>query len=205
MHGGKSPNHFARVSLDVPAGKTGKVTYYYATAPKGGTAELFLDGVSKGIVSYVGSSGSTNSPVFGASVTIAGITAGAHTLELRNMKDAVYVDRICLESASTTGQASSGPGQTTSSTSSAGLGQQVVQQITVPDNAESISIVAEAPVNIRVGLVTPDGVLLGSSDGNGLVTLDVPVTQGGNYLVTLLNLSLGPVNVWSAATPRVSR
>lgn len=205
MHGGKSPNHFARVSLDVPAGKTGKVTYYYATAPKGGTAELFLDGVSKGVVSYVGSSGSTNNPVFGASVTIAGITAGAHTLELRNMKDAVYVDRICLESASTTGQASSGPGQTTSSTSNAGLGQQVVQQITVPDNAESISIVAEAPVNIRVGLVTPDGVLLGSSDGNGLVTLDVPVTQGGNYLVTLLNLSLGPVNVWSAATPRVSR
>jgi len=209
MHAGKSPNHSASVELEVPAGRTGKVTYYYATSPKGGSAELFLDGVSKGVVSYVGAEGSTKTPVFGASVQIAGLTAGPHTLELRNMKDAVYVDRICLESASTTGQAESGPGQTSSTSSSAGPAQQVVSQLTVPANAESVSILAESSVpltRVRVGLISPSGLLLATAEGtNGLVTLDVPVTQNGTYLVTVLNLSLGPVNVWTAATPRVAR
>jgi hypothetical protein len=208
MHAGKSPTHSASVDLDVPAGRTGTVRYYYATSTKGGSAELFLDNVSKGVVSYHGTEGSSKDPVFGAFVEIAGLASGAHTLELRNMMDAVYIDRICLQSASTSGQAASGPGQTSSNSGSAGPGQQVLSQLNVPANAESISIVAESsPLGlVRIVLVSPTGLSIATSEGsNGLVTLDSPITQGGLYLVKVLNLSLGPVNVWTAATPRVAR
>ena len=209
MHGGKSPSHFVRVNVDVPAGSTGKITYYYATSPKGGTAELFVDGVSKGIINYAGSGGSTKAPVFGASFVVDGLTAGAHTLELRNMSDAVYVDRFCLESAATTGTASSGPGQTsTTTTNNLGAAQQALTQITVPAGTQSISVIAEStPAGlVRIVLVDPSGLSVATSEGSsGLSTLDAPVSASGVYLVKVINLGLGPVNVWTAATPRVNR
>jgi hypothetical protein len=206
FHTGGSPNHKASFSLNVTGGN-GKITYYYATSPKGGSAELFLDGVSKGVVSYAGNSGSTKDPVFGASIDINGVGAGAHTLELRNMSGTVYVDRFCLSSASTSGSASSGPGQTSTSSSAINAGQQALSQLTVPANAESVSVVAESSLGaVQLVLVDPSGLSLATSQSaNGIASLSVPVTQGGAYLVKVVNLNLGPVNVWTAATPRVTR
>ena len=40
---------------------------------------------------------------------------------------------------------------------------------------------------------------------NHLAVIDQPVTQGGIYLVKVVNVSAGPLDVWSAATPLVSR
>jgi hypothetical protein len=36
-------------------------------------------------------------------------------------------------------------------------------------------------------------------------TITQSVTQGGVYIVKVNNLSVGPVDVWTAATPQVSR
>jgi hypothetical protein len=208
LHGGKSPSHAASVTFNVAAGKSGKVTYYYATSTKGGSAEVFIDGVSKGTISYLGSSGTTREPVFGAKAEYAGLTAGQHTLEIRNMSDAVYIDRFCLESSVSTGSPASGPGQTTSNSSALGAAQEAVSQVVVPSNATSLSVIAEsAPqLPVRVVLVSPAGLTLATADNStGLATITQPVTAGGVYLVKVVNLSLGSVNVWTASTAQVNR
>jgi len=141
-------------------------------------------------------------------IEIGGLAAGPHTLELRNMVDAVYIDRFCLESSATTGQASSGPGPTSTSSSNVGAGQEALSQITVPAGTQSISVLAEStPAGlVRIVLVNPSGLSIATSDGSGgLVTLDAPVSANGLYVVKVLNLSLGPISVWTAVTPRVSR
>ena len=208
LHLGKSSGHTAAVTFNVPAGRSGAITYHYATSPKGGSAEVFLDGVSKGVVSYLGADGSTREPKFGASVAYSNLSSGTHTLELRNMSDAVYVDRFCLESSSSTGAPSSGPGATTSSSSTVGAAQEAVSQLTVPANAQSISIVAESTpqVPVKIILLSPTGLTLATADNSsGFAVLNQPVTAGGVYIVKTVNLSLGPVTVWTAATPQVPR
>ena len=50
------------------------------------------------------------------------------------------------------------------------------------------------------------GLTLASADNSsGLAVLDVPVSRTGIYTVQVINLSLGPVQVWTAATPNVKR
>jgi hypothetical protein len=39
---------------------------------------------------------------------------------------------------------------------------------------------------------------------NGIASLDVPVSGFGLYSIQLVNLGLGPVTVWSAATPQLA-
>jgi len=78
----------------------------------------------------------------------------------------------------------------------------------VPANAYSVSVVAEATgdLPISVALVDPAGLTLATaSNTGGLAVMTVPVTKGGTYLLKVINLSLGPVEVWTAATPNVTR
>jgi len=208
MHNGNSPNHFASITVNVGSGSTGKLTYYYATSPKGGSAELFLDGVSKGVVNYNGTEGSTKTPVYGASVQFANLAAGAHTLEIRNLSGTVYVDRFCLESATSTGAPASGPGATSTTSASPSAGSTVSSLLAVPAGATALSIVAESTpqVPVKIVLVDPTGLSLAVSDNSsGLAVINQPVTQSGTYIIKVLNLSLGPVQVWTAATPTVTR
>lgn len=197
MHVGSAPADFASIAVNVPSGRTGTITYNYATSPKGGTAEVFIDGVSKGTISYAGSQGSTKSPALGASAVYGGLAAGAHTLEIRNMSGVVYVDGFCLENATSSGAPASGPAATTASTS-----------VAVPANATSVSVVAESTgdLPIKIVLLDPNGVALATSDNaSGLAVIDTPVTQAGTYVIQVINLSAGPVEVWTAATPNVTR
>jgi hypothetical protein len=208
MHGGNSPGHSASITVNVGAGKTGKITYHYATSTKGGSAELFLDGVSKGVISFAGAQGTSKAPVFGSKIEFGGLAAGSHTLELRNMSGTVYVDRFCLESSSSSGSPSSGPGATSTSSSNLGAAQEAVSQLTVPANATSISIIAESSVAnaVRIVLVDPNGLSIATSTNEGgYAVLHQPVSRGGIYLIKTVNLSLGPVSVWTAATPTVTR
>jgi hypothetical protein len=39
---------------------------------------------------------------------------------------------------------------------------------------------------------------------NGVASLDVPVSGLGLYTVRVVNLGLGPLSVWSAATPQLA-
>jgi hypothetical protein len=197
MHAGNAKNDSVKLTVNVFAGKTGKLTYNYATSPRGGSAQIFIDGVSRGTISYAGSQGSTKSPALGASASYGGLAAGAHTFEIRDMTGNVYIDGFCMENAASTGTPTSGPAATSSSSS-----------VNVPANAYSVSLVAEATGNlpISIALVDPTGLTLATANNSdGLAVMTVPVTKGGTYLVKVINLNLGPVEVWTAATPNVTR
>ncbi|MDQ1638653.1 MAG: hypothetical protein QOF62_1992 [Pyrinomonadaceae bacterium] len=207
FHTGKSPDHSASLTFNVAAGKTGKLTYYYGTSTKGGTADVVLDGATRS-VSYSGSSGGIKDPIFGSKIEFANLAAGTHTLVIRNMSDAVYVDGFCLESSSSNSRPASGPGATTSSNNNLSAGQQLLNNLPIATNATAISLVAVSSNNlpIKLALISPTGAVLQMADSvNGVAVINAPVTQSGTYIVKTVNLSLGPVQVWTAATPTVKR
>jgi hypothetical protein len=207
FHTGKSPDHSASLTFNVAAGKTGKLTYYYGTSTKGGTADVLLDGATRS-VSYSGTSGGMKDPVLGAKIEFANLSAGTHTLVIKNMSDAVYIDGFCLESSTSTSRPASGPGATTTSNNNLSAGQQLLSNLPVGTNATAVSLVAVSSNNlpIKVALISPSGALLQTADSvNGVAVINAPVTQSGTYIVKTINVGLGPVQVWTAATPTVKR
>jgi hypothetical protein len=207
-HTGNNPGDLVRLAFQVPSGKTGAVTYAYATSPKGGSAELWLDGVKTQTISYAGPNGSSKDPRFGASVRLGGLAAGTHTLELRAIAGAAYVDGFCLETAGSTSAPSAGPGATSSSSSALTASQTLAAPLSVPSGTKQLTISAEAAggIPIKLVLLDPSGKLLASSDNSsGFATIEAPISKAGTYTLQLVNLSLGPVSVWTAATPLVAR
>lgn len=200
----------ATLSFEVPAGRFGAVTYHYGSSRKGGTAEVFVDGVSQGTIDYLGFVGDTAADAqFGLSRRFSGFHPGTHTIEIRaNDNGTIYIDQFCLESSRSNAQPDSGPGETMSSSGTVGLGGNLLTQLTLPANATSISVVTEATGGLaRVLLIGPGGATLATAETNakGLATIQKPVTGGGLYLVKAINLSLGPIKVWTAVTPTVRR
>ena len=201
--GNASAGHFrfasgkpkASLAFNVPANQFGSITYNFAKSTKGGSAEIFLDGVSQGTISFAGPLGTMQNPQFSSSFSqkYGPLQAGAHTLEIRG-NGVTYLDNFSLESSSSNAQPTSGPGATSSNTSTLSAGQELVSQIT-------------AGMLVRIGLVGTTGVALATADAasNGVAVLTVPVTQGGIYLVKTLNLSAGPVSVFTATTPQLTR
>ena len=209
-HSGASANHFARLAFSVPAGSTGAITYSFAKSPKGGTADVYLDGLFQRTVSYVGSVGSTQAPEFKSdyNMRIPGIGAGAHTLEIRNMTGVVYVDGFCLENSSSSAQPASGPGNTTNESGSVSAGQTSTTNYAMPSGAKEISVVAESSLNIpfKLVLVNPSGLTLQTVDAaNGMAVVDTAVTPGGTYVIKVVNLSVGPLQFTTTTTPLVQR
>ena len=193
-----------------PAQPTGSITYFYATSPKGGSAEVFIDGASQGIVNYNGPSGSNRAPVFGVSRSFNyGVTVGGHhTLEIRPIQKAIFIDGFCIGSATATGSPAAHPGATSESSVSQSPGQEVLRSITLPAGTQAISVAAESSANvpIRLLLLDPSGrVVQTVNSSSGVAILETPITQSGVYIIKTVNLSLGPVEIWSVATPLVSR
>jgi hypothetical protein len=213
LHSGSSAKHSAGLTFDVPSGQTGKLTYTYGKSTKGGSAEVFIDGASQGIISYLGSNGGTRDPEFKSggvtySMNYPSLSAGQHTFELKNLTGSVYIDNICLESSASHAQPATGPGQTSNNSSAIGGGQQSSSSLTIPANTREVAVLAEASggLPIKLILVDPAGLSLKVVDSvNGVAVLNAPVTQGGLYTIKVVNLSLGPVQVWTAATPLVTR
>jgi hypothetical protein len=205
MTAGRRP---ATLVFTVPEGKFGAVTYKYATSPRGGSAQIYLDGALQGTVSYSGTAGTTRAPVFGASTRYAGLRPGNHTLEVRPISGVVYIDAFCLESSFSNAQPTAAPGTTTTSSDSLAVGQQALLSLAIPAGVQALSIVVEPSVNvpIQVALVDPTGSVLTTADASsGLAVIDTPVSQAGTYLVKVLNAGLGPVDVWTVATPLLTR
>jgi glucosylceramidase len=216
LHNGKDTTHFASLTIDVPMGQTGALTLFYAKSPKGGSAQIYIDGApaaNNGTISFNGPNGSLRDPEFKSrgtayEVTYSGLASGRHTFELRNLTDSVYIDGFCLENSVSYAQPVSGPGQTTSNSGSVGVGQQASSNLTIPSNAKEVSVLAEASggLPIKLMLIDPKGLTLKIADsGNGIAILNAPVTQAGMYTIKVVNVSLGPIEVWTAATPLVSR
>ncbi len=201
--------HNAVLTFTTASTQTGTVTYFYATSPKGGSAEVFVDGVDMGLVNYNGPSGSNRSPIFGASTIYNYGTQpnGQHTLEIRPIHDGIFIDGFCIGNATATGTPSAHPGNTSEMNSNQSPGQESLSSITLPSGTQAISIAAEpsVAVPIQLVLIAPSGaVLQTASSSTGVVVLEAPITQSGVYIIKQVNLSLGPVQVWSVATPLVS-
>jgi hypothetical protein len=72
----------------------------------------------------------------------------------------------------------------------------------------ALSVVAEPSVNVPIQLVLidPSGAVVQTADASsGFAVIQTPVSGSGIYVVKLVNVGLGPVSVWTAATPLVAR
>jgi PKD domain len=187
---------------------SGTLTYRYATAKKAGTADLYLDGSKVQSVSYAGSSGTGSKPVFGASVTVPLSGSGTHTFTLQNATGLNFVDQISVTDGSSSSQPASAPGETTTSTDTVQSGEKLdPDQLFVPANAKSISVLAESSTSVPFAVSVLDAlgdVIHTARSSNGVASLDVPVSSAGLYAIQVVNLGLGPVSIWSAATPQLA-
>lgn len=216
-NGNASAGHFAlavgeewaTVQILVPEGQYGALTYHYATSRKGGTADVILDG-STYTIDYLGFVGdSVVDAQFGVSRRFGGLQPGLHEFAIHpHGNGAVYIDRFCLESSSSNGQPTEGPGETTTGGGTLLLGGQLLAPLTLNTNAKSVSVVLEATGGpAKIVLVNPLGVQLSTATTNakGLAVLHQPVTQAGAYIVKTINLSAGPIQVRTAVTPTLRR
>ncbi len=213
MNNGQSPNFFARVEFET-TGENGSITYNYAKSPKGGTVEVFVDGESKGVIDFNGTNGSKHSPEFGHSVTFDGLSAGNHTFELLNFNSGpgnngtVYVDGFCVTNGTSSAAPLAGPGGTTSGSGILGLGETLSSTVSVPAGTREIAVAVESAneMPVRVVLIDPSGSVVESVDSvNGLATIEGPVSQGGSFIVKVINLHAGPVQISTMITPLVTR
>jgi hypothetical protein len=231
MHSGTNTAHFARVNFSIATNSTGTFSFYYGKSTKGGAATVFVDGVSRGQVSFVGASGSNKSPDFGPGgapyeFRIDGLSTGQHTFELRNMSNAVFVDGFCLRATSqpqvvnpsqppASGGSSSQSswfdsglltlqGPTTSNITDVNVGQASTSSLNLGSDATAISAVAETSslVPIKLAVIDPTGLTVQIVDAvNGVAVISTPVSRGGLYTVKVINVGVGPVQVWTLATP----
>lgn len=208
-HAGSSSQHFARLDFSVPANNAGAIKYSFAKSSKGGSADIYLDGVFKEQINYSGTGG-TQTPDIQATyfVSYTNLSAGAHTLEIKNMSGVVYLDRFTLESSSSSAQPSSGPGSTSPQSGSAAVGQTASSNYQPPAGSTEFSVLTESSLNVpfKLIVVNPSGLTIGSADATGgMAVLNVPVSAGGVYVVKVVNLSLGPLQFSTRVTPLVTR
>jgi hypothetical protein len=206
MHSGSSNKHSVTMGVRL-GGLGGSLTYNYATSTKGGTAEVFIDGASRGTVSFAGNSGTAFAPAFGSSKSY-NLSAGDHTFELRNLTGVAYVDGFCITGGTANGTSSTALTATSSSSGNQGSLQESTSTITLPAGAQALSVVAESTPSlpVKIVVVDPAGLTLATSDSSsGMAVIDQPVTRGGVYVVKVINLSLGSASIRSAATAVVPR
>jgi hypothetical protein len=203
--------HSAVLTFDDTA-LTGSVTYFYATSTKGGSADIYLDNTKVDTVNYNGPSGSNRAPVFAVvpkTYNYGPTMGGHHTLEIRPIHDGVFIDGFCLPpSATPTGTPAAHPGATSQSLATQSAGQTLLSNITLPTGTQAISIAAEpgVAVPIQLVLINPSGTVVQTvNSSSGVAILEAPITQSGVYVIKVVNLSLGPVQIWSVATPLVSQ
>jgi hypothetical protein len=95
-----------------------------------------------------------------------------------------------------------------SSSNNLAAGKEVLSTLPVNTSATAISVVAASSNNlpIKLALISPSGSVVQVVDSiNGVAVINAPVTQAGNYVIKTVNLNLGPVQVWTLATPTVKR
>ena len=195
----------AVLTFDSPS--AGSITYFYATSTKGGSAQVMLDGIPQATINYNGTTGSNRAPAFGASRTF-NYGIGHHTLVIKPIQGGIYIDGFCLGSASATGSPALVPGITTQSIATQSAGQTLLRNVTLPAGTRAVSIASESTLDVPMQLVLldPSGrVVQTVNSSSGVAVLETPITQSGIYIVKTINLSLGPVEIWTVATPLISK
>ena len=202
VNANKNGSGSLKLTFDVNAGRTGALVYNFAKSTKGGTADVYIDGAFKSQIAFNASTGSLNDPVFGFNARFGGLSAGAHTFELRNVRGAVYVDGFCLESAASSGAPTTGPQSTSSAISGLAALGSMIQSVNAAAGTQSISIVASGDGLLRVVLIDPVGLTLATADAvNGVAVLDTTVSRTGVYQVKVVNVGTSLTQTWVAATP----
>ena len=126
----------------------------------------------------------------------------------QNLDGVVYLDRFVLQSSGSTANPASAPGETTNQSTSASGGETSSVTYQPPANAQSFSIFAESSMNVpfQLVLVNPNGLAVETVNAsNGMATITQPVTQGGVYVIKVVNLNLGPLQFTTTVTPLVAR
>ena len=124
------------------------------------------------------------------------------------MTGVVYVDGFCLQNSASSSQPATGPGVTSNQSGTLSAGQTSSTGVTVPSSATEISVVAESTLNVpyKLVLVNPSGVTLQTVDAvNGVAVLNSSVSQSGTYLIKVVNVSLGPLQLTVTSTPTIKR
>jgi hypothetical protein len=115
---------------------------------------------------------------------------------------------MCVTDGSSSSHPAGAPGETTTSSDTVQAGETLdPEQLFVPLNAKSISVLAESSTSVpfAVAVLDPLGnVIHTARSSNGVASLDVPVDSAGLYALQVVNLGLGPVTVWTAATPQLA-
>jgi hypothetical protein len=71
-----------------------------------------------------------------------------------------------------------------------------------------MSVTVESTLNVpfKIALVSPSGLTLQTVDAvSGIATISQPVTQGGTYVIQVVNVSLGPIQFTTTVTPLIAR
>jgi hypothetical protein len=64
----------------------------------------------------------------------------------------------------------------------------------------------DSALPIKLLLVDPMGLTVQVIDSvNGVAVISAPVTKSGTYTIKVVNANLGPVQVWTVATPLVAK
>jgi hypothetical protein len=209
LNEGGSGQHNVVLTFDTPATQAGTITYFYATSTRGGSAEVLIDGTSKGTVNYEGTSGTNRAPVFGVSRSFNyAANGGHHTLEIRPIQKGIFIDGFCLGNATATGSPTTGPGATSESSGTQSAGQTQLLNLPLPAGTRAVSLALESNLNVPMQLVLldPSGKVVQTvNSSSGVAILEAPITKSGVYIIKTVNLSLGPLQVWSLATPWVAR
>ena len=78
-----------------------------------------------------------------------------------------------------------------------------LSSITLPTGTQAISAEPSVAVPIQLVLINPSGTMVQTvNSSSGVAILEAPITQSGVYTIKIVNLSLGPVQIWSVATPQ---
>lgn len=154
--GGANGGHYARLVF------TGtQVTYFFATSERGGTADVFIDGVQAGTVSF---SGPSKQPAFGSSATWSGLSGGSHELRIVHRAGESYIDGFQIVDGQADSAAVATRSQTSSSQTSIAGNAIVLQTVEVRPSDEQVSVVVE-------GAAEPLAVTM-------INTLQMPVATG---------------------------
>ncbi|HEX9945842.1 MAG TPA: hypothetical protein VGG03_27865 [Thermoanaerobaculia bacterium] len=179
------------------------VTYLYATASGGGTADVFIDGRLARTVSFAGA---TAEPAFGAAVRFDGLGEGSHEIVVAYRTGIAYLDAFEIDPASSSASADAAAPLTRSVTQVSpallsGLPGAVATTTVAADPAtQEISVVVEGsgkPLSVR--LLGPTGSLVASGgsllNGQALSGLDAPAVTAGIYTVQVVDALGGAKSV----------
>lgn len=180
------------------------IRYFYGVSSKGGTADVYINGVHAGSVDY---SGSSTTPEFGHTMTFDGLGDGTHEFLLVFRSGAAYVDGFEIDSGGDGGADASASGTEAGTDVYSGaisLAGTYVQSFDIPADATWLSINVEGePQTATVldvdGNVLAEGVEL--VDGAGTLGVDF-APAASTYVVEVTGAADAPVRV-SVASERL--